>query len=231
MIGVYLLIGTRTEDTEGCYRDFLIQPRQDLFNQTLELWTCNNSPRAIPQTGNYNLKPEAFVDGIHITVTNQLLGNASALAPNQVPFVWLFNLEEYPVRHNLTARNDVRTYLPPWRPRRGFHIEAEAKLITRRFIKSSIMRDIILSAEPVYRPLSLYPIVELSSNALNATSSSTELIRFSRATATIRTSLNPGLMYFRTQAENQLLDPMVRPEACDFIDDYRSGTVLDVVGS
>ncbi|KAH7338232.1 hypothetical protein B0J17DRAFT_416781 [Rhizoctonia solani] len=38
-------------------------------------------------------------------------------------------------------------------------------------------------------------------------------------------------MYFRTQAEQQPLDPMTRAEACDFIDDYRSGTVLDVVGS
>ncbi|EUC60322.1 Kex protein, putative [Rhizoctonia solani AG-3 Rhs1AP] len=61
--------------------------------------------------------------------------------------------------------------------------------------------------------------------------SASQPIRFGRATATIRTSLNPGLMYFRTQADQQPLDPIIRAEACDFIEDYRSGTVLDVVGS
>ncbi|CAE6464759.1 unnamed protein product [Rhizoctonia solani] len=214
-------------DTGNCVRTFLVPPRHDLSNQSLELWTCHNQPQIMSQSDSYNSKPGALVDGIHITVTNLIRG--SALGPNQVPLIWLLNLEEYSVGRNLTSVNDVRAYLPPWRPRRGLHVEAEAKLITRRFIKSSIMRDIILNAEPAYRPLSLYPIVESSTDMLNGTTS--QPIRFARATATIRTSLNPGLMYFRVQADQQPLDPIARAEACDFIEDYRSGTVLDIVGS
>ncbi|KAH7338231.1 hypothetical protein B0J17DRAFT_661566 [Rhizoctonia solani] len=199
-----------------------------LFAQSLELWRCQNPPQAIPRPGSSTSGPNAYVDGVHITIRTPV--TESALPPNHMPLVWLFNLAEYPNDGNLTSIDDVRTYMPAWRLRRGFHIDAEAKLITRRFIKSSIMRDIILNAEPAYRPVSLYPIVESSFNALNNTGFNSTT-SFSRATATIRTSLNPGLMYLRTQADQQPWNSTMRAEVCDFIEDYRTGTVLDVVGT
>ncbi|CAE6418342.1 unnamed protein product [Rhizoctonia solani] len=207
-------------DPKSCSRAF--------FAPSLELWTCQNPTQAIPRPSSSTLGFNAVVDGVHITIRNP--SAEGALPPNHMPLVWLLNLAEYPNDGNLTSIDDVRTYMPAWRLRRGFHIDAEAKLITRRFIKSSMMRDVVLNAEPTYRPLSLYPIVESSFNALNNTdfNSSTS---FSSATATIRTSLNPGLMYFRTQADQQPWNSTMRAEACDFIEDYRSGTVLDVVGS
>ncbi|EUC59288.1 deuterolysin metalloprotease (M35) family containing protein, putative, partial [Rhizoctonia solani AG-3 Rhs1AP] len=122
--------------------------------------------------------------------------------------------------------DEVRFYQPPWELLRGSHVEAEAKLITRRFIKSSIMRDILLYAEPEFRSLSLYPIVESSVVALNSTDREI-------ATATVRTSLTPGLMSLRKQADAQdNMSGLYGYRQCvRFIDDYRSGTVVDVLGS
>ncbi|KAG8695372.1 hypothetical protein FRC11_001524 [Ceratobasidium sp. 423] len=69
--------------------------------------------------------------------------------------------------------------------------------------------------------LNPYYSVESSIVALNPSNSSS-------ATATIRTSLTPGLMYLRTEAEVRKFPSR---DVCDFIDDYCSGSVLDVVGS
>jgi hypothetical protein len=68
-----------------------------------------------------------------------------------MPFVWLVNSNELPSNFSDISENsfEVRDYTPPWELLRGSHIEAEAKLITRRFISSSIMKDVILNSEPV----------------------------------------------------------------------------------
>ncbi|CAE6380638.1 unnamed protein product [Rhizoctonia solani] len=50
----------------------------------------------------------------------------------------------------------------------------------------------------------------------------------SSASATISATLTPGLMYLRSQADR---DSHLSNNICDFIDDYRSGTILDVIGS
>ncbi|CUA71474.1 hypothetical protein RSOLAG22IIIB_09597 [Rhizoctonia solani] len=211
-------------DSRSCSRLLFAPPGGGSSTQPLELWTCNQ-PKFIPNSG--SVKPDAFLDGIHIGIESFL----AALAPNQTPLIWLFNLAELPPGQNLSSLIDVRTYLPPWRLRRGFHIEAEAKLITRRFITSSILKDIILNAQPVYRPLSLYPIVESSVNGLNSTDYIPGTILSSYASATLRATLSPGIMYFRDQNGQRYLDTTTRSESCDFIEDYRSGTILDVVGS
>ncbi|CAE6507176.1 unnamed protein product [Rhizoctonia solani] len=220
---------TNSTDTQNCARAFLVPPQRSPPNQTLELWTCSNLSEVISKSSNYNSQSDAFVDGIHIVDKHPIL--RSELKPNHLPLVWLLNLAEHPTSLNFSAVDDVRTYLPPWKFRRGLHVEAEAKLITRRFIISSIMKDMFLSAEPSYRPLSLYPIFESSTNTLNLNTSQPWVMRFSRATATVRTSLNPGLMYFRSQASQRPLNSTIGAETCDFIEDYRSGTIFDVVGS
>jgi hypothetical protein len=73
--------------------------------------------------------------------------NRAALNETDMPNIWLSNQKE-----EGSTPFDQRTalvYSPIWRLRPGFHIEAEAKMITRRFIKSSVFRDIALYTDPV----------------------------------------------------------------------------------
>ncbi|KDN34984.1 hypothetical protein RSAG8_11990, partial [Rhizoctonia solani AG-8 WAC10335] len=111
--------------------------------------------------------------------------------------------------------------MPPWELFPGSHIEAEAKLVTRKFIKSSIIRDIIFNSIPEYRSLSLFPIVESAISAMNTSNI---------ATGTIRTTFAPGLAYLQKQVNSQPHD-FTNESMCDYVEDYRSGSILDVIGS
>ncbi|CUA68858.1 hypothetical protein RSOLAG22IIIB_03724 [Rhizoctonia solani] len=138
-----------------------------------------------------------------------------------LPYIWLSNGEEQKDSVNLplTRAQAVRSYLPIWELRPGFHIEAEARLITRKLIKSSIWRDIIFNLDPTYTTLSLYPILELGTSNYSSRNI---------ASARISTRLKPGLVYFR----DRISPPYRTPHnTCDLIEDYRSGTVFDVLGS
>ncbi|CAE6488366.1 unnamed protein product [Rhizoctonia solani] len=72
--------------------------------------------------------------------------------------------------------------------------------------------------------MSLYPIFDSGSSGYP---------NMSIATAAIRATSMPGFMYFRTQADisRSLGTGTDRFEACDYIDDYRSSTVFDAIGS
>ncbi|CUA68010.1 Nesprin-2 [Rhizoctonia solani] len=85
------------------------------------------------------------------------------------------------------------------------------------------MKDIILDAESDFERMSLYPIVPLSMTPLNASNTAI-------ASATIRASSAPGLMYLQTNVNKQELSTPSY-DVCDFVEDYRSGSVLDVIGS
>ncbi|EUC58254.1 deuterolysin metalloprotease (M35) family containing protein, putative [Rhizoctonia solani AG-3 Rhs1AP] len=144
-----------------------------------------------------------------------------------MPPIWLVNGLEQPSNLSAPNANAARHYIPGWVLRPGFHTEAQAKLITKRLIKSSFLRDIVFNSKPAYTPISLYPIFE--SGMLTYPNTSI-------ATATVRITLMPAFMYFRTQVagEDYLHEskyPSYVVESCDYIDDYRLGTVLDVVGS
>ncbi|KAF8672512.1 hypothetical protein RHS04_07798 [Rhizoctonia solani] len=117
---------------------------------------------------------------------------------------------------------EVVAYLPPMKLLRGSSIVGKANLITRRFITSSIVKDVIFNSKPKYSSISLYPI-ESSVAPLNR---SGDVI----ALATLMPTVSPSLMYYRNK-------PVIREggipafDICDYIEDYRSGTILDVVGS
>ncbi|CAE6445797.1 unnamed protein product [Rhizoctonia solani] len=137
------------------------------------------------------------------------------------PYIWLSNGEDQKGNADLplTRAQAVRSYLPLWELRPGFHIEAEAKLITRKLIKSSIWRDTIFNLDPTYTTLSLYPITDLGTSNYNTRNT---------ASARISTRLKPGFVYFR----DRITPPYRAPrDACDLIEDYRSGTIFDVIGS
>jgi hypothetical protein len=52
------------------------------------------------------------------------------------------------------------------------------------------------------------------------------------ASAELRVTLRPGYMYFGVRKDLQKLDyPSAQLESCDYLDDYRSSTILEVIGS
>ncbi|CAE6338401.1 unnamed protein product [Rhizoctonia solani] len=140
-----------------------------------------------------------------------------------MPLIWLSNGLEQPGNLSSPHAHLVRAYMPAWVLRPGFHMDAEAKLITKRLIKSSILKDVVLNSKPTYASVSLYPMADSG------------LFRYpnaSIATGEARITLRPGFMYFGARAAPQNLDyPSSQLDVCDYIDDYRSSTILDVIGS
>ncbi|EUC57889.1 Kex protein, putative [Rhizoctonia solani AG-3 Rhs1AP] len=184
-------------------------------NRTLELFRCDignamiNTGYSDDQLASYRVKvwPAAISERRLLNI--------------QMPRIWLLNMDELDSKR--TNFDQVRMYLPPLKLRYGSHLVAQASLITRRFIKSSLMKDIIFNFKPEYESLSLYPIAEPSMVPLNSSD-------INIATAVIRPVLAPGLMYHRNRAYSQIptdFSMMV----CDYVEDYRTSTIVDVIGS
>ncbi|KAL5634015.1 hypothetical protein ACGC1H_005998 [Rhizoctonia solani] len=138
-----------------------------------------------------------------------------------MPPIWLMNTLE--LNSNWTNFDQVRMYLPPLKLRYGSHLVAQASLITRRFIKSSLMKDIVFNFKPEYESLSLYPTAVSSTVPLNSSD-------INVATAIIQPELAPGLMYHRNRADSQNPSDFSMT-VCDYIEDYRASTIVDVIGS
>ncbi|CUA68284.1 hypothetical protein RSOLAG22IIIB_07812 [Rhizoctonia solani] len=174
--------------------------------------------------------PRSQVPVFHIEVRSL---TSSALTEAGMPRIWLSNKkEEDTASFEQYDRSTVRVYSPIWKLRPGFHLEAEARLITRRFISSSVFRDIVLYSDPKYAQKSLYPITETGRSGLT---DSTGVINFTQATSIIRATLSPGFEnYYRSQVDFWNLQRGLQkdvPQMCDYIEDYRSGSVLDALGS
>ncbi|CAE6380118.1 unnamed protein product [Rhizoctonia solani] len=145
-----------------------------------------------------------------------------ALEEDHMPFVWVLKSEELSSNFSSPEANAARRLVDGWTLRPGSHIQAEAKLITRALITSSVLRDIFFKASR-YNFISLFPINEFGSFPYN---------NASLATAIIRATLRPGFTYFQTQKDLPNPELPHRPAGkCDFVEDYRSGTVFDVIGS
>ncbi|ELU36885.1 deuterolysin metalloprotease (M35) family domain-containing protein [Rhizoctonia solani AG-1 IA] len=137
-----------------------------------------------------------------------------ALEEDHMPFVWVLKSEELSSNFSSPEANAARRLVDGWTLRPGSHIQAEAKLITRALITSSVLRDIFFKAS-----------VSINNNPL-------VLAMESLATAIIRATLRPGFTYFQTQKDLPNPELPHRPAGkCDFVEDYRSGTVFDVIGS
>ncbi|CAE6474459.1 unnamed protein product [Rhizoctonia solani] len=190
--------------------------RGDGRGQTFLLsYTCNHSI-----VFDFGFKPYTYL------ITTKSL-NQSFLTYEDMPLIWLANEKEIiPGERALSP-----FYSTPWRSPPGYNSELEAGLVSRGFITSPIMRDLVLNTDPQYSYISLYPITNLGTTPL--TNSTT-------ATASIHITMKPGLNYLRdrepfkkvnSQEPYSLNDGWVDFKTCDFIEDYRSGTVLDVLGS
>ncbi|KAH7332742.1 hypothetical protein B0J17DRAFT_677388 [Rhizoctonia solani] len=185
------------------------------YPYTLLSYACNSSIEF-----KWDFKPISY----RITATSS---SQSTLMYEDMPIVWLANKKEI----TLDKRVVPPFYSTPWRPLPGHHSEIEAGLVSRGFISSSIMRDLVLNRDPEYTYISLYPIVTLAATPLsNATIT----------TARLHLTMQPGLNYLRNRESFDkvnsnkaypLIESWADERACDFIEDYRSGTILDVLGS
>ncbi|ELU37667.1 hypothetical protein AG1IA_08304 [Rhizoctonia solani AG-1 IA] len=134
--------------------------------------------------------------------------------------VWTWRFTKSRILPNLKGLTGIWEYSLPLVLLPGSQITSEANLITGRFITSLIARDILFDFKPYDSTL----LAQLSGIPLNDSDARV-------ATADIQITLNPGHMPYRTRLdpENRPFD--LREDVCDFIEDYRSGTVLDVIGS
>ncbi|KAF8715210.1 hypothetical protein RHS03_00028, partial [Rhizoctonia solani] len=158
------------------------------INRTLESYVCSNLIEINVNSVGSALDVNAFDIEVRGLSPVDYRGE---LPVNRAPRIWL-STEEEGSSGNLTFRYPARSYLSPWELRRGFHIEAEAKLVTRKLITSSIWRDIILSSDPTYKNVPLFPLSELSTRPITPNTT---------ASARIITRLSPAFSYFREQQQ------------------------------
>ncbi|KAF8749699.1 hypothetical protein RHS01_09895 [Rhizoctonia solani] len=216
-IGAYGMEKPQSEHFDCKRTEFEHQVSQRI-NRTLESYVCSNLIEINVNSVGSALDVNAFDIEVRGLSPVDYRGE---LPVNRAPRIWL-STEEEGSSGNLTFRYPARSYLSPWELRRGFHIEAEAKLVTRKLITSSIWRDIILSSDPTYKNVPLFPLSELSTRPITPNTT---------ASARIITRLSPAFSYFREQQQAPYDSPEDDGNICDYIEDYRSGSVLDVVGS
>ncbi|CAE6481547.1 unnamed protein product [Rhizoctonia solani] len=185
------------------------------YPYTLLSYACNSSVRF-----DWNFKPLSYL----------ITANSSSQSPlkyEDMPLVWLSNKKEI----TLDKKVVPPFYSTPWRPLPGHHSEIEAGLVSRGFMSSSMVRDLVLNKDPEYTYISLYPIVTLAA---------TPLSNPTITTARLHLTMRPGLNHLRdresfdkvnSNEEYPLVESWADGRACDFIEDYRSGTILDVLGS
>ncbi|KAF8671786.1 hypothetical protein RHS04_08096 [Rhizoctonia solani] len=189
------------------------------------LFTCEPNGQRLPgPTENNYYRPTFYFE---------VLSTGGALNEADMPSFWLINRgERFSSAEASVIANDPSVglaawlYTPSWQLRPGFHIEAEAQSVTRRFLTSSIIRDILLSSEPTYARTNLFPIVEVGAFVLPNNT---------LATAALRVSRKPGYAYMRdwkafSRIDTEHLTDRYR-DLCTYIDDYRESTVLDAIGS
>ncbi|CAE6530957.1 unnamed protein product [Rhizoctonia solani] len=193
-----------------------------LFNKA-ELRNHSHSPNPIDAVRTVFILRRYYVRSLPIVFSIEARGSLID-EPRASVQIWLFNKAELRNHsHSPNPIDAVRTYLPSWELRPGFHIDSDSRLITRKFITSSIMKDVVLNSEPEYEHVSLYPIFETSVSRY--TNQSTPI-----ATAMINLGFKPGFTHSRSKVD--LRAPIFIPgEMCDYIEDYRTGTILDVIGS
>ncbi|KAB5593585.1 hypothetical protein CTheo_2974 [Ceratobasidium theobromae] len=197
------------------------ESRGRLFPYRFNAFSCNSS----------NVRPTYYI--------KIWSPDGGALDANyDIPSIWFSNIDEnfgdrvkcQGLSKVSPMSSPVPLYIPGWKPHPGSHMEADVRLITRRFITSSSLQDLILNQEPRYTNLSLYPITTSVTSALpNNTSPSPAAV----ATVLLRTSLEFRFTYLRDQDSYRDMQKQMGAgiQTCDFIKDVRSTNVLDVLSS
>ncbi|KAF8600247.1 hypothetical protein BDV93DRAFT_608784 [Ceratobasidium sp. AG-I] len=153
-----------------------------------------------------------------------------SLSPNLqqlvLPELWLANkLDSFGrsfdgrVDESQAMKSVTPWFTPSWQLQPGFHLNAEAGFITRQFVSSSIFQDVILQQDPSYQEIAMYPISTTRTETLSGNATATAFISLSFRQ---KQSAFQSVQQFQSQYPEGL---------CDYIQDYRSSTVFDIVGS
>ncbi|CAE6413103.1 unnamed protein product [Rhizoctonia solani] len=220
---VVVKLNLRKKDNSGAWSDDYITEQCSPDKEKKKVWESANGESIVDH---YECEKDHMYmvkDTVGLIFSIEARGSLID-EPRASVQIWLFNKAELRNHsHSPNPIDAVRTYLPSWELRPGFHIDSDSRLITRKFITSSIMKDVVLNSEPEYEHVSLYPIFETSVSRY--TNQSTPI-----ATAMINLGFKPGFTHSRSKVD--LRAPIFIPgEMCDYIEDYRTGTILDVIGS
>ncbi|KAG8689139.1 hypothetical protein FRC09_012568 [Ceratobasidium sp. 395] len=114
--------------------------------------------------------------------------------------------------------------IPPWQMIGGKHIEANVGLVERRFITSSVFRDIVASLKPAYKSASLFTITTMAMTPSSDNFTASALL--SPSFVSTLSYLNSPSDFLRIKSLSNSM-----PLVCAFIEDYRSSTIFDAIGS
>ncbi|KAG8739985.1 hypothetical protein FRC10_004864 [Ceratobasidium sp. 414] len=155
--------------------------------------------------------------------------NGTTLDAIQLPDIWFANFgdtlwDKAALGQPGFMGNFAPWLVPPWQMVGGQHVEGSLGLVERKFITSSVFRDIVANLKPTYDSVSLVTIT---------TKDTTPLTDDLTASALLTPSLVSSLSYLNDLSDFQRsknLFTSMQP-VCAFIEDYRSSTIFDALGS
>ncbi|QRV92305.1 monovalent cation/proton antiporter-2 (CPA2) family protein [Ceratobasidium sp. AG-Ba] len=136
--------------------------------------------------------------------------NGTALRSDSMPYIWLINRADSFIQPSSS--------IPILK-------SAQAGLVRRRFIRSSIWRDTIANLEPLYDEVTIFPMTN-TYNVLPTTSNNATI-----ATGKITPTLRPVYSSFRGSSFDELDWYNVGLDMCDYVQDYRTSTFFGIIGS
>ncbi|KAG9107113.1 hypothetical protein FRC07_008688, partial [Ceratobasidium sp. 392] len=192
-----------------------------------QVFNCATENNAYTQFSNSNF-----------TITTRST-NGTSLDAMQLPDIWFANFADtFRDASGLDQQGFMSSVVPwlvpPWQMVGGKNIEGTVGLAKRRFITSSVFRDIVASLKP-YAPFSLHDlhVRKLIQPDILATKDVASSADNLTATATLTPFLVSSLSYLNSPA--YILDRKTSsasiPSICAYIDDYRSSTIFDAIGS
>ncbi|KAG8692256.1 hypothetical protein FRC09_011357 [Ceratobasidium sp. 395] len=155
--------------------------------------------------------------------------NGTSLDVVRLPSIWFANFAD---TYRDTSPPDEQDFMssvvpwlaPPWKMIGGTHIEGSLGLVERRFITSSVFRDIVASLKPTYSSASLF-----TTTTIDTTPSSDNFT----SSALLTPSLVSALSYLNSPSDFLRIKNgfSSMPLVCAFIEDYRASTIFDAIGS
>ncbi|QRV89632.1 hypothetical protein RhiJN_17650 [Ceratobasidium sp. AG-Ba] len=157
--------------------------------------------------------------------------NGTSIQNAQLPDIWLSNAADtFRRRPPANAKSDAKFMnkfppwlVTPWKLSPGSAVQASIGLITRRFIVSSVLRDTVVNLNPLYESTSLFPIANVASTPLPDNRVASAML-----SASFQTS--PAYLTSRGVVETDS-DILSSGDTCTIIEDYRSSTTFDALGS
>ncbi|KAG9086417.1 hypothetical protein FRC07_013093, partial [Ceratobasidium sp. 392] len=177
--------------------------------------------------------------------------NDTSLDAMRLPDIWFADFantfrDTYKLDQQGFMSSVVPWLVPPWQMVGGKNIEGTIDRVERRFITSSVFRDIVASLRPVhvqlcfslsaqYAPFSLHDlhVHKLIQPGVLATKDVASSADNLTATATLTPVLVSSLLYLNNPANilESKSQSASMPQVCAYIEDYRSSTIFDAIGS